>query len=81
MAEEILELTMKEADRLKVIWQVISKQLKVRQAAEQLDLSCRQVLRLTKRVKKEGNRRGFPPQTPRPPNGDISILLVELERP
>jgi hypothetical protein len=56
VAEDILELTMKEADRLKVIWQVISKQLKVRQAAEQLELSRRQVLRVMKRIREEGNR-------------------------
>lgn len=55
MAEELLEFSMKEADRLKVIWQVNRKQLKVRQACEQLGLSRRQILRICKRVKKEGN--------------------------
>jgi hypothetical protein len=46
---------MKEADRLKVIWQVITGKLKIKEAAEQLFLSCRQVIRIRNRVKAEGN--------------------------
>lgn len=46
---------MKEADRLKVIWQVMTGKLKIKEAAEQLFLSCRQVIRIRNRVKAEGN--------------------------
>ena len=52
----LLELSMKEADRLKVIWQVITGKLKIKEAAEQLFLSCRQIIRIRNRVKAEGNR-------------------------
>lgn len=46
---------MKEADRLKVIWQVITGKLRMKDAAAQLFLSCRQVIRIRNRVKEEGN--------------------------
>lgn len=51
----ILEMSVKEADRLKVIWQVITGKLKIKEAAVQLFLSCRQVIRIRNRVKREGN--------------------------
>jgi hypothetical protein len=47
---------MKEVDRLKVIWQVITSKLKIEEAAELLFLSCRQVIRIRNRVKAEGNK-------------------------
>ena len=52
----MLEMSMKEADRLKVIWQVITGKLGIKEAAEQLFLCCRQVIRIRNRVKVEGNR-------------------------
>jgi hypothetical protein len=51
----MLEINMREADRLKVIWQVITGKLKIKEAAGQLFLSCRQVIRIRNRVKMEGN--------------------------
>jgi len=45
-----------EIDRLKVIQEVLAHRLLQRQAAEQLDLSRRQVIRVCKRVKANGAR-------------------------
>jgi hypothetical protein len=53
---QMLEMSMEEADRLKVIWQVITGKLGIKEAAEQLFLSCRQVIRIRNRVKAEGNK-------------------------
>lgn len=47
-------MSMREVDRLKVIREVLEGRLKRRQAAKQLGLSKRQVIRLSKRVRKEG---------------------------
>jgi hypothetical protein len=44
---------MKEADRLKVIWQVITGKLRIKEATAQLFLSRRQVIRIRNRVKAE----------------------------
>lgn len=53
---DILELRMRDIDRLKVMQYLIEGRLKVRQACRQLNLSSRQVLRLKKRFKREGPR-------------------------
>ena len=52
----ILTMSMHEIDRLKVIHEVLRKKLRQRHAAQQLDLSVRQVKRLCRRVRQEGNR-------------------------
>ena len=44
----------KEVDKYHVIKQVISKKIKQKEAAQELDLSKRQIIRLVKRVKAEG---------------------------
>ncbi len=54
--QDILPMSVKEIDKLKVIHEVLQKRLKQRQAARQLGLSTRQVIRLCKRVRREGNR-------------------------
>lgn len=53
---EVLELSMRDLDRLKVIRDVLEGRLTRPQAAEQLDLSPRQVRRLCQRVSRQGPR-------------------------
>ena len=54
MTKECITMSRKEIDRLGVIRQVVSKQLKQREAAQQLGLSIRQVKRLVARYRAEG---------------------------
>ena len=54
MREEIFNMTQKEISRLRVINQTIDRILTIREAAELLNLSERQVLRLKKGVVNEG---------------------------
>jgi len=54
MRKEIFNMTQKEMTRLRVINQTIDKVITIREAAELLDLSERQVIRLKKGVLKEG---------------------------
>ncbi|HEB78339.1 MAG TPA: helix-turn-helix domain-containing protein, partial [Methylothermaceae bacterium] len=54
MAKETLVMTQKAVDRLKVIQQVVSKQLRQKEAARQLGLSVRQIKRLVARYRAEG---------------------------
>ncbi len=54
--EELLHIYMHEIDRLKVIREVLQGKLNKCQAAEQLDLSRSQVIRLSQRVESEGPR-------------------------
>jgi len=49
-------MTQKEITRLRVIYQTIDKVITIREAAELLSLSERQVLRLKKGVKEEGDK-------------------------
>lgn len=53
-SEGVLKVTQGELRKLKVIDQVIEKGMKQRKAAKLLELSVRQVIRLVKRVRKEG---------------------------
>jgi len=55
-ATELVTMSTREIDRLKVIHEVLAHRLLQRQAAEQLDLSRRQVIRVCKRVKANGAR-------------------------
>lgn len=52
--KEIVTMSMREVDRLKVIREVLEGRLKRREAARQLHLSKRQLIRLCKRVHREG---------------------------
>ena len=54
MREEIFNMTQKEITRLRVINQTIDKVITIREAAELLGLSERQVIRLKKGVVEEG---------------------------
>src|ERR1700730_15168568 len=54
--EERVDISMRNIDRLKIIHEVLEGHLRQRQAASQLELSRRQVIRLCQRVKQEGNR-------------------------
>lgn len=51
---ELMPLSMRDLDRLKVLREVLERRLTQRQAAEQLDLSDRQVRRLCRRLAKRG---------------------------
>ena len=52
--KETFQMRVKEVDKYHVIKQVISKKIKQKEAAQELDLSKRQIIRLVKRVKNEG---------------------------
>lgn len=54
--EERVDLSMRDIDRLKIIHEVLKGHLRQGQAARQLGLSRRQVIRLCHRVQQEGNR-------------------------
>lgn len=54
MPMELMPLTMRDLDRLKVLQEALEGRLTQRQAAEQLDLSDRQVRRLCRRLEKRG---------------------------
>lgn len=53
-AEGVLKVTNSELRKLKVIEQVIEKKIKQKKAGALLDLSVRQIIRLVKRVRREG---------------------------
>lgn len=55
-SDELLTMSIREIDRLKVIHEVQQGKLLQRQAGEQLNLSRRQVIRICRRVREEGNR-------------------------
>lgn len=54
MGEEIIRMSKKELKRLEIIYKVIEKKIKQKDAAEILSLSVRQVRRVTKKVKIHG---------------------------
>ena len=54
MTEETIAMTQKAVDRLGVVHQVVSRQLRQREAACQLGLSVRQIERLVTRYRAEG---------------------------
>jgi transposase len=56
MKEERIALSQRERDRLQVLHEVERKHLRQREAAKRLGLSERQVRRLLRRVKREGDR-------------------------
>ena len=55
MTEETIAMTQKAVDRLEVIQQVVSRQLRQKEAARPLGLSARQIKRLVARFKGEGS--------------------------
>ena len=55
MREERIELSQRERERLKVLHEMERGHLRQREAAGRLRLSARQVRRLLRRVKREGD--------------------------
>ncbi len=51
--KEMFQMRTKEVDKYHVIKQVISKKIKQKEAARELNLSKRQIIRLVKKVKAE----------------------------
>jgi len=54
--EELLTMTNRELDKLRVIRQVLEQKLRYHEAARQLGLSVRQIARLCVRIRTEGNK-------------------------
>ena len=83
MRKEIFNMTQKEITRLRVINQTIDAVLTIREAAELLDLSERQVIRLKKGVKIEGpafiihKNRGRKPK--HATADDLRDLIIDLK--
>jgi len=67
----------REIDRLKVIQEVLEKRLKQKQAAEQLNLSTRQIIRLRKRVEREGNKGIIHRLRGQASNHQLSLIVKE----
>lgn len=84
MREEIFNMTQKEITRLRVINQTIDGVLTIREAAELLNLSERQVLRLKKGVVEQGPAFIIHKNRGRKPKhaiaDDIKSLIVELKK-
>ena len=84
MREEVLNMTQKEITRLRVINQTIDKVITIREAAELLGLSERQVIRLKKGVVEQGpafiihKNRGRKPQHTLP--DEVRMKVVELKQ-
>lgn len=84
MRKEIFNMTQKEITRLRVINQTIDQVLTIREAAELLGLSERQVIRLKKGVNTEGpsfiihKNRGRKPK--HATTDDIKNLVIELKQ-
>ncbi len=84
MREEILNMTQKEITRLIVINQTIDKVITIKEAAELLGLSERQVIRLKKGVVEQGpafiihKNRGRKPQHTLP--DEVRMKIVELKQ-
>jgi len=56
MREDILIMSLKEIKRLQIIEKVLGKEINQQQAAEILRISDRQVRRVVRRVRKEGEK-------------------------
>lgn len=74
---ELLVMREREADRLKVIHEVLRGELKQKQAARQIGVSSRQVKRLCRRVRQEGNRGIVHRLRGRPSNHQLKAGLLE----
>jgi len=76
-AEGLLTMSTREADRLKVIHEVLAGKLKQRQAGQQLRRSRRQIIRLCKRVRREGHRGIIHGLRGRPSNHQLKPDLLD----
>src|SRR3990172_8676408 len=85
MKEERIALSQRERDRVRVLHEVERKHLRQREAAQRLGLSARQVRRLLRRVKREGDRglihrlRGRPSNR-RIPGSRQRRIVAEVQR-
>lgn len=75
--KEKLTITQREMDRLSVIRCVIAKKLTWREAAQQLDLSLRQIGNLAARVRSQGNKGIIHGLRGRPSNHQIKPGLID----
>ncbi len=75
--DDLLEMNAKERSRLQVLEQLKRRQLRVRQAAEQLHLSARQVLRLKRAYLAEGARALVSKRRGRPSNHQLDPTLKQ----
>jgi len=75
--EDILLMSLKDIDRLKVINDTIKKRIKQRHAAKMLGLSRRQVKRLVKRVRRQGPKGLIHALRGRPSNHQLDTGLLE----
>src|SRR3954447_9085738 len=86
MREDRLEMSQKERDRLKVLHEAAKRSITQNQAAEQLRISERQVRRLLKKVRSEGDRGVIHGLRNRPSNRRFDAelekqVIAELSRP
>ena len=75
--DERVDISMREIDRLKIVHEVLEGHLRQRQAAKQLGLSRRQIIRLCQRVKQEGNRGIMHRLRGRPSNRQLDPFILE----
>lgn len=75
--EETLNMSNQEIDKLRVIRDILEGRWTWNQAAQQLDLSIRQVGRLCARVRQEGNRGVIHQLRSRPSNHQLDARIVE----
>lgn len=76
-SEGLITMSMDEADRLKVIHEVLQGKLKQGLAGEQLDLCRRQIIRLCKRVRQEGHRGIIHGLRGQPSNNQLEPKLLD----
>ena len=76
-SEGLLTMSIREADRLKVIHEVLAGKLKQGQAGRQIKRSRRQVIRLCKRVRREGHRGIIHGLRGRPSNHQLKPGLLD----
>ncbi len=81
-------MSMRELDRLKTIQRVADRMLRVSQAAEGLEISCRQVERLVKRYESGGAAALISAKRGRPSNNQLhegvasrALALIQLSWP
>ena len=77
MREERIELSQRERERLKVLHEVQQGHLRQREAAGRLQLSPRQVRRLLRRVRKQGDRGLIHRLRGRPSNRKIPVAVQQ----
>ena len=80
MAEERMSMSVRERDRLKVLYLVEQRKLKQVEAARRLELSERQVRRLLRRVRQQGDRGVVHRLRGRPSNRKIAAAVQQRAR-